>query len=72
MESKTREIGLISAIVVLAAIVVIQSVTNSQLLSLIGQQPQRLSLHFLSTIMDVGRRLQQQIAGQTDNNTGIA
>ena len=70
MESKTREIGLISAIVVLAAIVVIQSVTNSQLLSLMGQQPQRLSLPFLSMIMDAGRRLQQQIAGQTDNNTG--
>jgi S1-C subfamily serine protease len=70
LEGKTREIGLISAVVVLAAIIVIQSVTNSQLLNMIGQQPQRLSLPFLSTIMDAGRQLQQQIAGQIDNNIG--
>lgn len=38
------------------------------MLSLIGQQPQQLSLPFLSMIMKAGKQLQQQITGQNSDN----
>jgi S1-C subfamily serine protease len=49
---------------------VIQSITNNQILSLIGQQPQQLSTPFFSMIMKAGRQLQQQITGQNNDNIG--
>ncbi len=51
-----RELSLIVVIMVLVGIIVIQSITNNQILSLIGQQPQQLSLPFLSMIMKAGKR----------------
>jgi S1-C subfamily serine protease len=66
--TKIRELSLIVVIMVLVGIIVIQSVTNDQMLSLIGQQPQQLSLPFLSMIMKAGKQLQQQITGQNSDN----
>ena len=60
--TKIRELSLVAVIIVLIGIIVIQSITNSQILSLIGQQPQQLSLPFLSMIMKAGR------AAATANN----
>jgi S1-C subfamily serine protease len=68
--TKTRELSLIVVIMVLVGIIVIQSITNNQILSLIGQQPQQLSSPLLSMIMKAGRQLQQQITGQNNNNIG--
>ena len=67
--TKIRELSLVVVIIVLIGIIVIQSITNSQILSLIGQQPQ-LSLPFLSMIMKAGKQLQQQITGQNSDNIG--
>ena len=66
--TKIRELSLIVVIMVLVGIIVIQSITNNQMLSLIGQQPQQLSLPFLSMIMKAGKQLQQQITGQNSDN----
>jgi S1-C subfamily serine protease len=66
--TKIRELSLIVVIMVLVGIIVIQSITNDQMLSLIGQQPQQLSLPFLSMIMKAGKQLQQQITGQNSDN----
>jgi S1-C subfamily serine protease len=66
--TKIRELSLIVVIMVLVGIIVIQSITNNQMLSLIGQQPQQLSLPFLSMIMKAGKELQQQITGQNSDN----
>ena len=68
--TKIRELSLIVAIIVLLGVIVIQSITNNQILSLIGQQPRQLSLPFLSMIMKAGRQLQQQITGQNNDNIG--
>ena len=67
---KIREVFLIAGIIVLVGIIVIQSFTNSRILSLIGEQPQQLSLPFLSTLMKAGKQLQQQIGGQSGNESG--
>lgn len=68
--TKIRELSLIVVIMVLVGIIVIQSITNNQIISLIGQQPQQLSLPFLSMIMKAGKQLQQQITGQNSDNIG--
>ena len=68
--TKIRELSLIVAIIVLLGVIVIQSITNNQILSFIGQQPRQLSLPFLSMIMKAGRQLQQQITGQNNDNIG--
>ncbi|MGA9152564.1 MAG: trypsin-like peptidase domain-containing protein [Candidatus Nitrosopolaris sp.] len=68
--TKIRELSLIAVIMVLVGIIVIQSITNNQILSLIGQQSQQLSMPFFSMIMKAGRQLQQQITGQNDDNIG--
>ena len=68
--TKIRELCLVAVIVLLVSIIAIQSITNSRLLSLIVQQPQQISLTFLSTIMKAGKQLQQQITGQNTDNTG--
>lgn len=68
--TKIRELSLVVAIIVLLGVIVIQSITNNQILSLIGQQPRQLSLPFLSMIMKAGRQLQQQITGQNNDNIG--
>ena len=65
-----RELSLIVVIMVLVGIIVIQSITNNQILSLIGQQPQQLSLPFLSMIMKAGKQLQQKVTGQNNDNIG--
>ena len=67
--TKIRELSLIAVIMVLVGIIVIQSITNNQIISLIGQ-PQQLSLPFLSMIMKAGKQLQQQITGQNSDNIG--
>src|SRR5215469_12910478 len=68
--TKLRELSLIVVIIVLLGIILIQSITNNQIVSLIGQHPQQLSLPFLSMIMEAGRQLQQQITGQNNDNNG--
>ncbi|MFZ0510042.1 MAG: trypsin-like peptidase domain-containing protein [Candidatus Nitrosopolaris sp.] len=68
--TKIRELSFVAVIIVLVGIIAIQSITNSQILSLIGQQPRQLSLPFLSMIMKAGKQLQQQITGQNSDNTG--
>jgi S1-C subfamily serine protease len=68
--TKIRELSLIVVIMVLVGIIVIQSITNDQILSLIGQQPQQLSMPFFSMIMKAGKQLQQQITGQNNDNIG--
>jgi len=68
--TKIRELCLVGVIILLVSIIAIQSITNSRLLSLIVQQPQQISLPFLSTIMKAGKQLQQQITGQNTDNTG--
>ena len=69
--TKIRELSLIVVIMILVGIIVIQSITNNQILSLIGEQPQQLSLPFLSMIMKAGKQLQQQVTGQNnDDNIG--
>jgi S1-C subfamily serine protease len=67
---KIRELSLVVIIIVLVGIIAIQSITDRQILFLIGQQPQQLSLPFLSMIMKAGKQLQQQIAGQNSDSTG--
>ena len=62
-----KEITLVSVIVILVGIIVIQSITNSRILSLIGQPPQGIMIPFLSTLMNAGKMLQEQITGQTSN-----
>ena len=42
--TKARELSLIAVIVILVAVIAIQSITNSQILYLIGQQPQQTLL----------------------------
>jgi S1-C subfamily serine protease len=68
--TKIRELSLIAVIILLLSIITIQSITNYRILSLIGQQPQQLSLPFISTIMKAGKQLQQQITGKNTDNTG--
>jgi S1-C subfamily serine protease len=68
--TEIRELSLIVVIVLLLGIIVIQSITNGQILSLIGEQPQQLSLPFLSMIMKAGKQLQQQISGKNNDNIG--
>jgi S1-C subfamily serine protease len=68
--AKIRELSLTVVIMVLVGIIVIQSITNNQILSLIGEQPQQLSLPFLSMIMKAGKQLQQQVTGQNNDNIG--
>jgi S1-C subfamily serine protease len=68
--TKIGELSLVAVIIVLVGIIAIQSITNGPILSLIGQQPQQLSLPFLSTIMKAGKQLQLQITGQNTDNTG--
>jgi S1-C subfamily serine protease len=65
-----KELFLIMVIMVLVGIIVIQSIPSNQILSLIGQQPQQLSLPFLSMIMKAGKQLQQQITEQNSDNIG--
>jgi S1-C subfamily serine protease len=65
---KTRELSLIVVIVFLVAVIVIQSITNIRILSLIGKQPQQLELPFLSTILNEAKQLQKQVTGQNNNN----
>ncbi len=67
--TRIRELSLVVVIIVLVGIIAIQSITNTQMLSLIGQQPQQLSLPFLSMIMKAGKQL-QQLAGQDSASTG--
>jgi len=59
--TKARELSLIAVIVILVAVIAIQSITNSRILSLIGQQPQQLLLPVLSTIINGAKQLQKQI-----------
>ena len=68
--TKIKELSLVAVIILLLSIITIQSITNYRILSLIGQQPQQLSLPFISTIMKAGKQLQQQITGQNTDNTG--
>jgi S1-C subfamily serine protease len=68
--TKIRELSLVLVIIVLGGIIAIQSITNSQILSLIGQQAQEQSLPFLSMIMKAGKQLQQQITGQNSDSMG--
>ena len=70
--TKTRELSLIVAIVILVGVIVIQSITNIRILSLIGKQPQQLELPFLSTILNGAKQLQMQITGQNNNNGDCA
>jgi S1-C subfamily serine protease len=70
--TKARELSLIAVIVILVAVIAIQSITNSRILSLIGQQPQQLLLPVLSTIMNGANQLQKQITGQNNNNGDCA
>src|SRR6266487_919149 len=65
--TKARELSLIAVIVILVAVVAIQSITNSRILSLIGQQPQQLLLPALSTILNGANQLQKQITEQNNN-----
>jgi S1-C subfamily serine protease len=65
-----KELFLIMVIMVLVGIIVIQSIPSNQILSLIGQQPQQLSLPILSMIMKAGKQLQQQITEQNSDNIG--
>jgi len=67
---KIREVYLIAGIIVLVGIIMIQSFTNSRLLSLIGEQPRQLSLPFLSVLTNAGKQVQQQIGGQNGNQIG--
>lgn len=67
---KIREVALVAGIIILVGIIVIQSFTNSRILSLIGEQQQQLSLPFLSALMKAGKQLQQQIGGQNGNEIG--
>jgi len=70
--TKARELSLIAVIVILVAVIAIQSITNSRILFLIGQQPQQLLLPFLSTIINGAKQLQKQITGQNNNNGDCA
>ena len=70
--TKARELSLIAVIVILVAVIAIQSITNSRILSLIGQQPQQLLLPFLSSIINGAKQLQKQITGQNNNNADCA
>jgi S1-C subfamily serine protease len=70
--TKARELSLIAVIVILVAVIAIQSITNSRILSLIGQQPQQLLLPVLSTIINGAKQLQKQITGQNNNNGDCA
>ena len=70
--TKARELSLIAVIVILVAVIAIQSMTNSRILSLIGQQPQQLLLPVLSTIINGAKQLQKQITGQNNNNGDCA
>ena len=70
--TKARELSLIAVIVILVAVIAIQSITNSRILSLIGQQPQQLLLPVLSTIINGAKQLQEQITGQNNNNGDCA
>jgi S1-C subfamily serine protease len=70
--TKTRELSLIVVIVILVGVIVIQSITNIRILSLIGKQPQQLELPFLSTILNGAQQLQMQITGQNNNNGDCA
>ncbi len=66
--ARIREITLVSVIVILVGIIVIQYVTNSRILSLLGQQPQGLTIPFLSKLMNAGKLLQQQLTGENTNS----
>src|SRR6266566_636003 len=70
--TKTRELSLSVVIVILVGVIVIQSITNIRILSLIGKQPQQLELPFLSTILNGAKQLQMQITGQNNNNGDCA
>ena len=70
--TKTRELSLSVVIVILVGVIVIQSITNIRILSLIGKQPQQLELPFLSTILKGAKQLQKQITGQNNNNGDCA
>ncbi|MDQ6667250.1 MAG: hypothetical protein M3Y53_03365 [Thermoproteota archaeon] len=70
--TKARELSLIAVIVILVAVIAIQSITNSRIISLIGQQPQQLLLPVLSTIINGAEQLQKQITGQNNNNGDCA
>jgi S1-C subfamily serine protease len=68
--TKIRELSLVAVIILLLSIIAIQSITNYRILSLIEQQPQQLSLPFISTIIEAGKYLQQQLSGQKTDNPG--
>jgi S1-C subfamily serine protease len=68
--TKIRELSLVAVIILLLSIITIQSITNYRILSLIGQPPQQLSLPFISMIIEAGKHLQQQLTGETTDNTG--
>jgi predicted PurR-regulated permease PerM len=70
--TKARELSLIAVIVILVAVIAIQSITNSRIPSLIGQQPQQLLLPFLSSIINGAKQLQKQITGQNNNKADCA
>ena len=75
--ARIREIALVSVIVILISIIVIQSITNSRILSLIGQPQQGITIPFFSMLMKAGKLLQQQMTGPSTNsgycqNAGMA
>jgi S1-C subfamily serine protease len=65
--ARITEIILVSVIVVRVGIIIVQSIANSRILSLIGQPQQGIAIPFLSMLMNIGKQLQQQFTGE---NTG--